>query len=142
MGRSLTLINHPKIDICNGIRLGIIMYGFDQTPRPKKGLKAKLREIKAKIRIKKYNISPTTLECPIILKPAFSLCSEIMQIKEVKAMEYVGYGTVYQAKEDMLVGIIPIGYADGFNRKIQVVRSLLIMFVILLLAKLEWDDYC
>ena len=117
MGRSLTLINHPKIDICNGIRLSIIMYGFDQTPKPKKGLKAKLRKIKAEWRIKRYHISPTTLECPIILKPAFSLYSEIMQIKKVKKNEYVGYGTVYQAKEDMLVGIVPIGYADGFNRR-------------------------
>lgn len=117
MGKSLTLVNHPKIDICTGIRLGIIMYGFDQTPKPKSGVKAKLVALKAELRIKKYKISPTTLECAVDLKPAFSLYSEIIQIKEVKALEYIGYGTYFQAKEDMLVGVIPIGYADGFIRK-------------------------
>ncbi len=117
MGKSLTLINHPKIDICNAIRLGIIMYGFDQTPKPQTGIKAKLRALKAKMRIKKYKISPTNLNCPINLKPAFSLYSEIMQVKKVEQSEYIGYGTYYKATEKMKVGIVPIGYGDGFNRR-------------------------
>lgn len=32
LGRSLTLLNHEKISFANGIRLGIIMYGYNQTP--------------------------------------------------------------------------------------------------------------
>ena len=30
--------------------------------------------------------------------------------------ETIGYGSTYKAKKRMLVGTIPIGYGDGFNR--------------------------
>ena len=56
IGRSLTLINHPKIPFCNGIRLGIIMYGFNQSPKKDTSFKGSLRQIKADMRIKKYHI--------------------------------------------------------------------------------------
>ena len=34
LGRSQTLLNHEKISFANGIRLGIIMYGYNTSPRP------------------------------------------------------------------------------------------------------------
>ncbi len=117
MGRSLTLVNHPKIDICNGIRLGILMYGFNQSPKKDPSFKGKLRQIKANLRIKKYHISKTTLDTNIKVTPCLSLYSEIMEIQNVKKGENVGYGLSYEAKEDILVAVAPIGYADGLNRK-------------------------
>ena len=53
----------------------------------------------------------------IDLKTAFSLYSEVMQVKKIKKGSFVGYGRGYEAEEDMFVAIIPIGYADGFNRR-------------------------
>lgn len=117
MGRSLTLVNHPKIDICNGIRLGIIMYGLNQSPKKDNSFKGKLRQIKANTRIKKYHISKTTLDTNIKLKTCFSLYTEVMELQKVSKGEHVGYGLSYEAKEDMIVAIAPIGYADGFIRK-------------------------
>ena len=32
MARSIAFLDHPKIDICNGIRIGIAMYGYDPNP--------------------------------------------------------------------------------------------------------------
>ena len=44
--KSAAFINHPKINFCNGIRLGIAMYGYYSNPVVnKKGLKNKLRAI-------------------------------------------------------------------------------------------------
>ena len=117
MGRSLTLVNHKRIDICNGIRMGIIMYGFDHTPHYEKTFLNNLRMIKANMRIKKFHISETTTKCPIDLKECFGLYSEIFHIQHVLKGEYIGYGTAYQADQDLLVGIVPIGYADGFSRR-------------------------
>ena len=117
MARSIAFLDHPKIDICNGIRIGIAMYGYDPNPIQRNDLKSKLRAIKAKMRIKKYKISPTINKAPIELKPAFSLCSEIIQVKDVKKGEFVGYGAGYIATEDIVVGTIPIGYDDGIFRK-------------------------
>ena len=117
MARSIAFLDHPKIDICNGIRMGIAMYGYDPNPIERNDFKSKLKKIKAKIRIKKYNISPTVNKSPVELKPAFSLYSEIMQIKYVKKGEFVGYGAGYIAQEDIIIGTIPIGYDDGIFRK-------------------------
>ena len=116
--KSAAFINHPKIDFCNGIRLGIAMYGYYSVPQVnKKGLKNKLREIKRSINKRKNNISKTTTELPIELKPAFKMYSEIIQIKRINAGEFVGYGATYRAKEDSIIGIMPVGYDDGIFRK-------------------------
>lgn len=50
------------------------------------------------------------------LKPVMSLWSEIAHVKLLKKGESVGYGRTFFAPEDMLVGVIPIGYADGYRR--------------------------
>ncbi len=51
------------------------------------------------------------------IKPVMSLKSKVVQIKELKPGECVGYGATYCAKEHEKTGILPIGYADGFIRK-------------------------
>jgi Alanine racemase len=117
LGRSVSLINHPKLDFANGIRVGIMMYGYNMSPRKNNSLKGKIRNIKANMRIKKYNISKTTLVCKANLSTCFSLYSEVMEIQKIKAGETVGYGLSYKAKEEEYIAIAPIGYADGLNKK-------------------------
>ena len=118
LAKSAAFINHPKIDFSNGIRLGIAMYGYDSTPKySTKGIKNKLRAIKRALYKKNNNISETTTELPIELKPAFKMYTEIMQVKEIKKGEFVGYGAGYRAQEDEVIGILPVGYDDGIFRK-------------------------
>ena len=117
LGRSLTLVNNDKPDFVNGIRLGIIMYGFSQSIKEDTSLRGKLRAIKRKKLIKKFNISKTYLTNDLNLKTAFSLYSNVMTIKKVKNKEFVGYGANFFADRDIKVAIIPIGYADGVTIK-------------------------
>ena len=117
LGRSLTLVNHDKLDFVNGIRLGIVMFGFSQSITPDKSLKGRLREIRRKHLIKKLDISKTYLENDLELKTAFTLYTTVMSIKKVKKDEFVGYGALYFADEDINVAILPIGYADGVTKK-------------------------
>lgn len=117
LGRSLTLVNHDKPDFVNGIRLGIIMYGFSQSIKEDTSLRGKLRAIKRKKLIKKFNISKTYLTNDLNLKTAFSLYSNVMTIKKVKNKEFVGYGANFFADRNIKVAIIPIGYADGVTIK-------------------------
>ncbi|MBR3897699.1 MAG: alanine racemase [Bacilli bacterium] len=112
LSRSLTLVTHPKIDFATGVRLGIVMYGFDQNMKEPEGL----RLIKRNRYLKKYNISPISYTNNLKLKTAFSIHSTIMCTKYVKKGEYVGYGAKYTAKEDIKIAIIPIGFADGINK--------------------------
>lgn len=119
MGRSLTLVNHDKPDFVNGIRLGIIMYGFNQSISLGYGILGKLRQYKRKLYLKKTKISPTHLSNSLSLSTAFSLYTEVMSIKKVKAGEVIGYRALYRAKEDMKVAVLPIGYADGMSEKLK-----------------------
>ena len=44
------------------------------------------------------------------------LKAKIIQKRIINKGETIGYGSTYKAKRRMLVGTIPIGYGDGFNR--------------------------
>ena len=58
LGRSQTLLNHAKIQFANGIRLGIILYGYNTTPKPlPKGFFNTLRKWKRQYYNKKNHIS-------------------------------------------------------------------------------------
>ena len=116
--KSAAFINHPKLDFANGIRLGIAMYGYDPNPKYNtKGIKNKLRQIKRSINKKRFNVSKTNTELQIELKPAFKMYTELIQIKHVKKGEFVGYGAIYRAKKDTIIGIMAVGYDDGIFRK-------------------------
>jgi alanine racemase len=39
--------------------------------------------------------------------------------RSVKPGEYVGYGLTYQASHPMKIAILPIGYYDGYDRKLS-----------------------
>ncbi len=115
-GRSLTLVNHPKLSFCNGIRLGIIMYGFSQSRKDGKSIKSKIRKIKRKILQKKYKCSQTILENDLNLKTAMELYTEVISCRPVYKDDVVGYNT-YKIKEDGYILTLPIGYADGVTKK-------------------------
>lgn len=77
----------------NGVRFGISMYGLSPS-----------REIET--------------ELPYPLKEAFSLRTKLIHVKEIQPGEKVGYGATYEAKGQEWIGTLPIGYADGWIRKL------------------------
>ena len=119
MGRSLTLVNHPKIPFCNGIRLGIIMYGMSQSMPQATGFRAFLRNIRNNYNKKKLKISPTTTTNNLKLQTAITLYSEVIDLRKIKKNNFVGYGASYVSDTDSIIATIPIGYADGVPRKIK-----------------------
>lgn len=50
------------------------------------------------------------------LNPAMSLVTKIIQIKKIKKGQTVSYGGEWVAQRDSIIGVIPIGYADGLHR--------------------------
>jgi alanine racemase len=53
----------------------------------------------------------------ISLKPAGRFKTRISQVKKVKRGEPVGYGCADVSDSDRIIAILPVGYADGLNRK-------------------------
>lgn len=58
-----------------------------------------------------------TKEKSLNLKSTFSVYSKVVQIKNIKKGESIGYDSLYTAKEDEKIAIVQIGYADGIIRK-------------------------
>ncbi len=77
----------------NGVRMGISMYGLSPSQE--------IQDI-----------------LPFSLKPAFSLRTKIVNVKKIEAGETVSYGATYVADEEQWVATLPIGYADGWIRKL------------------------
>ncbi len=50
------------------------------------------------------------------LEPALSWTSELAQVKLLEPGESTGYGRTFVASEPTWIGIVPVGYADGFRR--------------------------
>ena len=42
-----------------------------------------------------------------------------MAIKNVKMGDFIGYGNAYQASENMTIGVVPVGYSDGYSRMLS-----------------------
>lgn len=51
------------------------------------------------------------------LRNVCTLETTILSVKTVKAGETIGYGRHTTLKEDRTIAVIPIGYADGFDRR-------------------------
>jgi len=51
------------------------------------------------------------------LRNVCSLLTTILSVKTVKAGETIGYGRHTTLNEDRQIAVIPIGYADGFDRR-------------------------
>lgn len=64
-----------------------------------------------------YGFSSSTFDSN--LKPALTLTTKIAQIKKVAKGEKVGYDGTYIAKRDLIIGIVPIGYYDGVDRRLS-----------------------
>ena len=65
-----------------------------------------------------YGHSPMTTDVAAAngLRPAMTLRSEIIAIREVAAGESVGYGARWTAERPSIIGTVAAGYADGYPR--------------------------
>jgi len=113
---SISTARHKKLAYANGIRLGLMMYGFTFKMNI-----SKLTILKRKLLYK--NISETMLTNNLNLKKVLSLYSEVVNINKISKGEFVGYGAKYIAMEDEFIAVISIGHADGVTscyKKVQI----------------------
>ncbi len=56
---------------------------------------------------------------PLTLKPAMTVKTHIIAIRELRRGDSVGYSRRFIARGPERVAVLPIGYADGYDRKIR-----------------------
>ncbi len=92
VSNSAAIMNFPNFGL-DMVRAGIILYGIYPYPEAKR----------------------ETLP----LKPCLSLKAQISHVKNLQKGEKVSYGLTYEAKSDIQVATIPVGYADGWSRELS-----------------------
>ncbi len=68
-----------------------------------------------------YGVSPFVEQSAqdLGLQTVMSLQSELISVKQAKKGEKVGYGGTWECPEDMLIGVVAMGYGDGYPRHAQ-----------------------
>ncbi len=99
----------------NLVRIGIGLYGLWPSAETRKlasdlfgwkgALTSKGLEKKQGIRLK--------------LKPALSWKTKVIQVKELSAGTPIGYGCTYRCRRKTKIAVLPVGYWDGYDRKLS-----------------------
>ncbi|MGL6173131.1 MAG: alanine racemase [Cellulosilyticaceae bacterium] len=55
----------------------------------------------------------------INLMPAMTLKSQVVHVKELPAGHFISYGKKYETQKPTKIATIPIGYADGYSRRLS-----------------------
>ncbi len=98
---AILLLDEARFDM---VRLGISLYGLWPSQLTRTSYES----------LKHDNLE---------LRPVLSWKSRLASIKKIGLGQFVGYGCTYRTVKDTLVGVIPVGYFDGFFRSAGEIRS-------------------
>jgi alanine racemase len=65
-----------------------------------------------------YHTLPDIIPCPR-LEPVLSLRTTVMQLRTIKPGETVSYNRTFVAKRPSTIAVLPVGYADGYSRRLS-----------------------
>ncbi len=63
-----------------------------------------------------YSTEGETNKLTTTLQPVMTLSATLIAVNKISKDETIGYGSTWQCPEDMLVGVVSIGYGDGYPR--------------------------
>jgi alanine racemase len=66
-----------------------------------------------------YGIVPPPLASTIPLQPVMSLTSRVVAVKGLRPGEAVGYGSRFSATQPAAIAVVPAGYADGLDLRLE-----------------------
>jgi alanine racemase len=66
-----------------------------------------------------YGLVPPPLHTTLPLTPVMSLSSRVVATKGVREGETVGYGARFTARRPTTLAVVPAGYADGLDRRLE-----------------------
>jgi alanine racemase len=68
--------------------------------------------------LKSYSGKSKSVE-PIRLTPALTWKAKVVSVKHAPKGTFVGYGCTYKTKTDEMLAVLPVGYFEGFDRKLS-----------------------
>jgi alanine racemase len=89
---SAAIVRYPEMHL-DGVRPGLVLYGLDPLPA---GVPGAMR----------YH-------------PVLSLRARLVRVTEVEAGAALSYGRTYVTARRTRLGLVPVGYADGYDRRLS-----------------------
>ncbi|MBI4400350.1 MAG: alanine racemase [Nitrospirae bacterium] len=91
VANSAAIFRHPSAHF-SLVRPGIMLYGYSPIP---------------------------VIESPPDLRPVLSLTTQVVQVRALAPGESVSYNRAFVATRSSRIAVLPIGYADGYNRSLS-----------------------
>ena len=66
-----------------------------------------------------HGVVPPPLATTMGLRAVMSLSSRVVAVKDLRAGESVGYGARFRPDEPVTLAVVPAGYADGLDRRLE-----------------------
>lgn len=92
-----------------------------------------------------FGVSPFVGETGAVrrLRPVMTLCSELIAVKHYREGDAIGYGGAWSCPENMPVGVVAIGYGDGYPRHAPAGTPVLVNGVeVPLIGRVSMDMIC
>jgi alanine racemase len=93
-------LSQPQISLCNSAAILGWPQAYQQWSRPG---------------IMLYGADPL-MKAETKLRAVMQLTSKIISIRHIKQGESIGYGSIFTAQKDTVIGVVAMGYADGYPR--------------------------
>lgn len=65
-----------------------------------------------------YGSNPLASSHPLALKPVMHVTAPLIAVRDLKAGDTVGYGNTWRCTQAQRIGVVAIGYGDGYPRHI------------------------
>ncbi len=108
MANSAAVMTLPESHF-DAVRPGIMLYGYSPIQ-------------KSEVRSQKLGVNVPKSQ----LLPAMTVKTKILALRRLPAGTPISYGRTFITKRASLIGVIPIGYADGFSRRFSNNAELLV----------------
>jgi len=109
-GNSAATILYPETHL-SMVRVGISAYGMWPSPETRVSYQNSHKDVDAN---------------GFELRPAFTWKSVVAQVKTVQKGDFIGYGCTCRTTRDTKIAVIPVGYYDGYDRRLSSTAHVLI----------------
>ena len=108
------LLQHTRLNL---VRIGISLYGYWPSQETKILHYGANNDLVKRLENKLLDRETPYIEP--LFRPAMSFCAQVIQTKWISEGAKVGYGCTFEAQRRTRVAVLPVGYAEGYDRHLS-----------------------
>jgi len=108
------LVEHSRLDV---VRVGISLYGYWPSPETKILHYGASNDLNKRLQDEFLDRETPVIEA--LFKPCQAYRCRVIQTKWIDVDEKVGYGCTFETQRRTRIAILPVGYAEGYDRHLS-----------------------